>query len=187
METSEQLVQLPLIPLMSSVEDFPVRIFPSLIKKHPDSMEKEADCSSKSQESLTHYDPNTSSWKTLTLSSEEESTEFLGPWPKSGMMRNGRLYQRVVSGFPNPEKGSGLLPTLPASEYRDCSKASILARLDKGGRVARRICSISPDLRSLEQVVFLNPCFAEWMTGLPIGWTELSPPEMPSSPKSQNG
>ena len=38
----------------------------------------------------------------------------------------------------------GFLPTPCASEARDISKPLVLAKCDKGGRVARRICSISP-------------------------------------------
>ena len=31
----------------------------------------------------------------------------------------------------------------------------------------------------------LNPMWVEWLMGYPLGWTELSPSEMPSSRKSQ--
>ena len=102
---------------------------------------------------------------------------------RSGMTRNGTLFP--LPPWERPKHGIeyGLLPTLPKSEMRDRSKASILARLDKGGRVARRICKTSLQLRSLEQIVSLNPCFAEWMSGFPIGWTELEPAETLRTPQ----
>jgi hypothetical protein len=66
------------------------------------------------------------------------------------------------------------LPTVAASEGKDSSRWSVLARLDKGGRVARRICSASTVTPSDDPIVSLNPCFAEWMFDLPEGWTDLS-------------
>ena len=32
----------------------------------------------------------------------------------------------------------------------------------------------------------LSPQFVEWLIGVPLGWTELQPSEMPSSRKSQS-
>lgn len=117
--------------------------------------------------------------KMSNLSAGMDLTEFSGALPPSGTMQNGKLFPAPLLASPKLARGYGLLPTLPASEWRDCSKASVLARLDRGGRVARRICSTSPLLRSEETIVFLNPFFAEWMTGLPIGWTELKPAATP--------
>jgi hypothetical protein len=75
------------------------------------------------------------------------------------------------------------LPTPSAREGRDWSKASILARLDRGGCVARRVCSRT--IPSEDQVVGLNPSFGEWMMGFPIGWTDLGASATPSSRKSR--
>jgi len=123
--------------------------------------------------------------KTLTASPGTDLTAYCGRLPRSGMMRNGTLFQAPSLERHSLESASGLLPTLPASEWKDCSKASVLARLDRGGRVARRICSTSPGLRSSKEIVFLNPCFGEWMSGLPIGWTDCTLSETPSSHKSR--
>ena len=99
--------------------------------------------------------------------------------PKSGMMRNGTLIPLPDLAPTKEECERLLLPTLPASEYRDRSQARILARLDRGGRVARRICSkYYPDSN---EIVCLNPCFAEMLMGFPVGWTELNVSEIPSS------
>jgi hypothetical protein len=73
------------------------------------------------------------------------------------------------------------LPTPAAREGRDWSQARILARLDRGGCVARRICRLSPTLRSSEEIVGLNPSFAGWMMGYPEGWICSSAMAMVSS------
>lgn len=131
----------------------------------------------KSLDLLASYDPASSSWKTSQHSLDGGLTAFSETWPRSGMMRNGIAYQLAPLVEARNEIGSGLLPTLPKTESHDCSQASILARLDKGGRVARRICSTSPVLRLSQEIVTLNPYFADWLAGLPIGWTELKPVE----------
>ena len=79
-----------------------------------------------------------------------------------------------------------MLPTLTAREWKDWSRAEVLARLDRGDGVAKRICKLSPLLHSASEIVGLNPSFAEWLAGFPIGWTDLEPSETPSSPKSPN-
>lgn len=66
---------------------------------------------------------------------------------------------------------SGLLPTPAAREWKDRSLGSILARLDRGDGVAKRICALSEEARSSAGPVILNPSFAEWMMGYPEQWT----------------
>ena len=67
--------------------------------------------------------------------------------------------------------GSSGLPTLAAREGRDWSKGAILARLDIGDGVAKRICSLSEAARSSPGTVGLNPSFGQWMMGYPDAWT----------------
>jgi hypothetical protein len=60
---------------------------------------------------LAHYDPDTRSWKTsgdISLWGEQPSLESL---PKSGMTRNGVLYQQPDWVRPIDESGSSLWPT----------------------------------------------------------------------------
>lgn len=165
-------VTVPLFPeSMSLPEDFPAKTLVSL-EKGLESQEAEAVYGERCAGLLATYDQDTCSWKTSKCCSDEDSAPCLEILPKSGMTRSGNLYQQPKLGFHNPGSDCGYLPTLPASEERDSSKARILARLDKGGRVARRICSTSQILRSSDLIVSLNPSFAEWMMGFPIGWTE---------------
>lgn len=110
METSERLEQITLIPLTLSVEDSPVRIS-QLQEKAQDSQAKDRDSGSRCTESLANYDLDTSLWRTSADSSVWGSTEFSGPWPKSGMMRSGKLYQQETLVRPTEERGCGLLPT----------------------------------------------------------------------------
>lgn len=72
------------------------------------------------------------------------------------------------------------LPTPAASEHRDWSRPEILKRLDRGGRVARRICSMSSKALLNQGPVGLNPCFALKMMGFPPEWSVAMLPETPS-------
>jgi len=99
-------------------------------------------------------------------------------------MANRHIAQKMHGGGVRSAANAGGNPTVIAAAKKRADggkvveKASggpVIKRFDKGGRVARRICSTSPHLRSLQQIVSLNPCFAEWMSGFPIGWTELEP------------
>lgn len=98
------------------------------------------------------------------------------------MTRNGIAYQLLELKLPTIGTESGLLPTPTKREGRDWSKASILARLDRGDGVAKRICALSAPLS--QDICGLNPSFAEWMMGYEIGYTELEQWETRSSRKS---
>jgi len=133
----------------------------------------------RSSDSLATYDRATSSWRTSQtcllarlIGGAGGLAEYSETWPKSGMTRNGTAYQLQPLVPVITENGSGLLPTVVAREPRDWSRPSILARLDRGDGVAKRICAQCTPPLSDEAPVGLNPSFAEWMMGYPIGWTE---------------
>jgi hypothetical protein len=64
------------------------------------------------------------------------------------------------------------LPTPVTSEFRDFSRPDVLAKCDKGGRIARWICARSSNARMKNVVVGLNPSFAGKMMGYPPEWDE---------------
>jgi len=104
----------------------------------------------------------------------EDWESFFPTSTRSGMMQNG-----IVSQLPTlvrVTRGTefGYLPTVAAREGRDWSRWTILAKLDKGDGVAKRICNKSTVTLSDDPVVGLHPSFAEWMFGIPEGWTDLS-------------
>lgn len=61
------------------------------------STEREAGCGASSRVLLAKYDQNTRSWKTPQCSLFGDSDECLAIFPKSGMMRNGLLWELTMS------------------------------------------------------------------------------------------
>lgn len=74
-------------------------------------LESDLDCGESLPDSLLRYDPDTRSWKTLTLCFIEGLDEYLETWPRSGMTRNGRYYRRVPLVRPTEGIGFSLWPT----------------------------------------------------------------------------
>jgi hypothetical protein len=69
--------------------------------------------------SLASYDPATSSWRTSQRSLLEEWEPFSATFPRSGMTRNGTLFQLQPLVRRTEETESGLLPTPTASNGAD--------------------------------------------------------------------
>ena len=163
-----------------------VKMCQSQTRTPPDLPGSVVDSSGISYEPFAWWDRRALCWRTWQSCLIEGWARYSARFPRSGMTRNGIAYRRAPLVPLRNETASGLLPTLPKSEPRDCSQARILARLDKGGRVARRICSTSPQARLMTEIVTLNPSFAEWLAGFPTGWTELDRAETALTPQSPN-
>ena len=77
--------------------------------------------------SLATYDPDTLSWRTSQLSLLEEWTPFSGRFPRSGMTRNGTLFQLQPLVLRTEGSGCGLWPT-PSASQMPCEGTVRLAR-----------------------------------------------------------
>jgi DNA (cytosine-5)-methyltransferase 1 len=109
METSNKLIGEQLSLWTSSVVDTPAN---HLAKQENEKEQTTQDtCGLGCERPLANYDPNTQSWKTLediSLWGEQQSLETL---PKSGMTRNGELYQQLAWEPVTDETASSLLHT----------------------------------------------------------------------------
>jgi hypothetical protein len=139
----------------------------------PESTVSVAACGPSTPESSQSYTRASSSSKTLPRSGLAVSLVSSVTLPRAGTMRSGTVYPQQPSAPLTAGTGYSWLPTLAAREWKDISRAEVLARLDRGDGVAKRICALSPRLRSSPEIVGLNPFFAEWLMGFPIGWTAL--------------
>lgn len=100
---------------ISSVGDFPVKTSVVRVRKWAFQGVDRA-YSLKSFDSLANYDQNTCFWKTsvlcLALTDDPTWTRYSGRWPRSGMMRNGIVYQPPKSMLSTNAIGFGSLPIL---------------------------------------------------------------------------
>jgi len=157
---------------MSSAEASRVRTFPHQEVEQV-SLESEADCGEKWQESLAKYDQNTSSWRTAQCLLFEDLGESLETFPKWGMMHNGELWERTMSAHLIEENESGFLPTVVKVDSKGTSRKRFRGSLDfRGGKAIEGLRT------SLNDPLYIHPDFAEWMMGWPIEWTGLGPLEM---------
>lgn len=96
--------------LTPSVEDFPVKTYLAQGKARV-STEREADSGLNLQESLAKYDPDTHLWRTRQCSLFEDLGEYLETFPKSGMMRDGVLWELTMLEHRTSEKECGFWRT----------------------------------------------------------------------------
>ena len=96
--------------LTSSVADSLVKTF--LVQERvQESTEREADCGLNLQESLAKYDPATHLWRTRQCSLFEDLGEYLETFPKSGMTRNGVLWELTMWEHRTSERECGFWRT----------------------------------------------------------------------------
>lgn len=111
----------------------------------------------------------------LMLSATAGSTGSMPTWKRKITPSGLCVLALTLPGRRLNGRGSTLLPSVSAREGKDSSQAQILARLDRGDGVAKRICALSPTLRSSQEIVGLNPLFAAWIMGLPSAWISCMP------------
>ena len=141
--------------LISLPPDFPVRMYPKSDRERESEGSVPA-YSPKSSDLLATYHPSGCYWKTSQVSLTGELGTFSGRWPTSGMTQCGTAYrlpqwERLTAG-----RGSGLLPTPSANDWKGSSNHG-----QRRGQLSERCIGQK-----------VNPVYLEWMMGYPDGWTE---------------
>jgi hypothetical protein len=180
LEHSQQIDLLPMeLPSMLLQEDSPAKILALQEGKQELVKEPGADCGASAFVLLASYDQNTQSLRTsqtcfLAHQSGQGDglAEFSQTWPASGMMRNGKIYQRQPWALPIADQGSGLLPTPTASQWRGAAKKRF-----KGSPHYKGSFTVEALRHSIDCPQYANPDFVETIMGFPTKWTELKPVE----------
>jgi hypothetical protein len=129
-------------------------------------------CGQNMSESLGWFDPGSRSWRTSQVSLLADSMTSLQVWPRSGMTRNGMLFQHVRWVRHTCDVECSLLPTPQASDHRDRGS---LAVMERRIRIGKQVM--------LSMLFERAPCpsCVERIMGFPRGWTDLEASETPSS------
>ena len=131
--------------------------------------------------SLASYDRSSSSWKMSQRFLIEGLTQCSETWPESGMTRNGRLYRRAPWVLHICDDECSLWPTPTASMD---GRGFGIPLHENTGRYKRSTVKRVHALIG-EHGWRIHPRFTEVLMGFPMGWSEITPSETPSSPKSQ--
>ena len=150
-----------------SVEDSPVRTSATQASERGSNKEREADSGLKCSESFACYDRSTSSWRTSQRSLFEGWEPFSAPWPRSGMMRNGKCYLRQTAVRRIDASEYLLLPTPNARDYRDCSTNHAYP-----ASRARHSPSLATEWLSAGGNGLLLARVYAWTMGFPVAWHE---------------
>ena len=153
----------------SLVEDF--RVKTSALPENVKVLRESArGCGVRCTELYGKLDLNTSSLKIRQLSLFPVSSKSYATFPKSGIMRNGNVYQTTLLDTHTKEKDFILLPTPTKSDYKAtfANMETLTRYLNSGHQI--RVSDI------LAQKGFLKSqriALLEMMMGFPIGHTEL--------------
>lgn len=159
----------------------PARIFPSLVKglgwlvSVPGSGGNIGD-------SFGTYDPATQSWKTSEPSLFEDLPMYWDRLPRSGMMRNGKIYGLPMSARPIAENESGLWPTPTKSDAKaHRNNPDVLASCWGKDYQQRVNYKYAHDFG-------MNPSSQVWgwLMGYPLNWSKLKDTAIVLSLKSPN-
>jgi hypothetical protein len=184
--------------LTSYLAVFPVRTSASQ-DVEPDLMENVVECGNTWRGWLAKYDPNTSLWRTAQCSFIEDLNESSVTLPRSGMTRDGLLWELPTLERHTNETGSGSWPTPQASDNRPRATANSTARRIKLGKQVSLEAAVkfwpTPTAHNAKEGGFpsehnrntptlsaqaggsLNPTWVEWLMGWPLEWTDLKPLE----------
>lgn len=167
-------------------EDSPARTFQQL-DSCEESKQNEADSGLSSRVWLGIFDPNTCSLRTsqgsLLMS---QCAEFLETFPRSGLMRNGNVYQRRPLVPLTSAKGFGYLPTPDKSlgqmrggimieaDATTCFRRQTTGFRPSGARIGSSL-RWHPEYinEALRTGGFVNPAWLEALMGFPENWLML--------------
>ena len=110
--------------------------------------------------------------KTLLVSSAWRSTRCFLTWKTSATPARRLLFRLVPSTPRTEETGSQLLPTIRASDSKGCGKFG--SKSANHGLKKKYLTGTVISLYQIGHGGILNPTWAEWFMGFPIGWTELN-------------
>jgi hypothetical protein len=174
------------LPLISSPADSPAKTPALPTSKAVEPQARERDSSRRPSAWLASYEPDFS-WRTSQGCLIEGLETFSGPWPASGLMRNGNAFQRETLELTTSGSGYGSWPTPAARDGKDLSRTTAFLS-------ARKRHSPSMATRLLESGV---PWWAvsrhyETSMGFPLGWsaavyTASETPFRHTSPKRSAG
>lgn len=162
-----------------SVGDSPAKIFPALGKGQALQVQ-EAGCGNIWHGLSMKFDHNSSSLKTHLCLWEEDLSQYSVILPQWGMMHDGVFWEQMISGVIRYARDAGYWPTPlkeegPGGQQMKLTDAIAIAegyrpryyKLD--GMEGRQVFTGK-----------VNPDWAEWLMGLPVGWTNaLTALEMP--------
>jgi hypothetical protein len=169
-------------------------------EKAQELMENDQECGATWQGSLAKFDPDTSLWRTAQCSLLEDLNESLAILPRSGMTRNGLLWELPMLEQTISETGFGLWPTPVSSDI-----SMRTTKYKQGGtplsyavqywptptaHMAKETNAPSEANRNEPSMASrvggkLNPTWVEWLMGWPLGWTDLKPLETDKCPSAQ--
>ena len=138
--------------------------------------EKPLECGNTWQGLLAKWSQHTSSWKTVPCLPTEDSIEFLGTWPRWGLMQDGVCWAQKPLVQNTKEIVSGLWGTPTTSQdFKPIRKLAPSEASGKHGTIL--VGSIGKEHPHLIGR-YLKPLVTEWLMGWPLGWTDLKPLEI---------
>ena len=155
--------------------------------------ESEAECGEKWHGSFTKYDQDSCLWKTHQCSLLGDLEEFSETWPQWGLMRNGECWEQQTLAQTIKGTESGLLekmwPTPTVACVEGGEQSARVEKTQTGGYILRKLnkTNMTYGAKLSDAVLFeekkknpetggkLNPMWAEWLMGWPLGWSKLEP------------
>ena len=122
-------------------------------------MAKDQECGSTWRGWLAKYDPDTSMWRTAQCSLLEDLNESLATLPRSGMTRDGLLWELPMLEQTTKETGFGLSEQIwPTPAARDGKPTNTLEALTDG----RFVDQLANRVKMVENNIWTTPCSRDW-------------------------